>query len=55
MKYYVNEKATAGGNGTEEKPFLSINEAAQIAKPGDEVLVYPGVYREWVDPVVGGE
>ena len=55
MKFFVNAKATTGGNGTEEKPFSKINEAARLAKPGDEVLVYPGVYREWVDPVVGGE
>ena len=35
-------------------PFRRINEAAKIAKPGDEVLVAPGVYREYVNPVNPG-
>jgi len=55
MKLYVNVNAPFDGIGTEEKPFRSINEAAKIAKPGDEVLVAPGVYREYVNPVFAGE
>ncbi len=54
MKYYVNAKAAFEGIGTEERPFRTISEAAKIAQPGDEVLVYPGVYREYVDPVNAG-
>lgn len=50
MKYYVNAAAARSGNGSEEYPFQAIQEAANIAKPGDEVLVFPGVYRENVDP-----
>lgn len=37
-----------------EKPFQTITEAAKIACAGDEVLVAPGVYREYVNPVNGG-
>ncbi|MBQ9612456.1 MAG: right-handed parallel beta-helix repeat-containing protein [Lachnospiraceae bacterium] len=50
MKYYVDRKAAAKGDGSQQSPFQTINEAAQVAMPGDEVVVFPGIYREWVDP-----
>ncbi len=54
MQYYVNINATQGGIGSETYPFTSISDAARIAMPGDEVIVYPGVYREAVEPVHSG-
>ena len=54
MIIYVDAKAGRDGNGTKEMPFKHINSAAKIAKPGDEVLVAPGVYREYVDPQNAG-
>ena len=54
MKYYVNINAPLAGDGTAEKPFKRIQDAAERALPGDEVLVYPGVYREYVHPVHAG-
>ena len=54
MKIYVNANAAKNGNGTAEMPFRCINDAARIAQPGDEVLVAPGIYREYVDPVHAG-
>lgn len=54
MKIYVNVNAGHDGNGTEERPFRHINDAAKVAKPGDEVLVAPGIYREYVNPVHAG-
>lgn len=54
MVIYVDAKAGRDGNGTKEMPFKRINEAARVAKPGDEVLVMPGVYREYVDPKYAG-
>ena len=54
MKLYVNAAAARSGNGSAEYPFKTIQEAANIAKPGDEVLVYPGVYREYVNPINAG-
>ncbi len=54
MKLYVNAAALRSGNGSAEYPFQTIQEAANIAKPGDEVLVYPGVYREYVNPINAG-
>ncbi|MDY6287478.1 MAG: hypothetical protein SPL65_09200, partial [Lachnospiraceae bacterium] len=50
MIYYVDCKASLCGDGRKERPFRSIQEAADIALPGDEVLVEPGVYREYVRP-----
>ncbi len=55
MIIYVNAKASKQGNGSKEMPFKHINDAAQVAKAGDEVLVFPGVYREYVNPKNGGE
>ena len=51
---YVDINAPSGGNGTSERPFKHINDAAQVALPGDEVIVAPGVYREYVDPKNAG-
>ncbi len=50
MKYYVDANATRGGNGSKESPFKAINDAAKIAVAGDEILVLPGIYREYVNP-----
>ncbi len=54
MQIYVNAKARCDGDGSSARPFKRINEAAKIAKAGDEVLVAPGIYREYVNPVNGG-
>ena len=54
MIYYVNANAPREGNGLKETPFRYINDAAKVAKPGDEVIVAPGVYREYVNPVYAG-
>ncbi len=54
MKIYVDVNTEHDGNGTKQSPFRSINEAAGIAEAGDEVIVAPGIYREYVDPVNPG-
>ena len=54
MLIYVNQKAGRDGNGSKEMPFKKISDAAKIALPGDEVLVAPGIYREYVDPQNAG-
>lgn len=54
MKYYVDASVSRSGNGSKEYPFRHIQEAANLAKAGDEVLVYPGIYREYVNPVNAG-
>ena len=54
MIIYVDQNAGRDGNGSKEMPFRHIQDAAVIARPGDEVLVSPGIYREYVDPRFGG-
>ena len=54
MTIYVNIAALKDGDGSRERPFRHIDDAARIALPGDEVLVAPGVYREYVNPVNSG-
>ncbi|WP_225395574.1 hypothetical protein [Levilactobacillus brevis] len=54
MKIYVDTAAVRDGNGHENAPFKHINDAAKVAQPGDEVLVAPGIYREYVNPVHRG-
>lgn len=54
MIFYVSSQVTEWGNGTKEKPFRKIQEAADIAQAGDEIVVAPGVYREYVNPKQSG-
>ena len=54
MKIYVDAKAGRDGNGSKEMPFRRINDAAKVAVAGDEVLVAPGIYREYVNPINAG-
>ena len=50
MIYYVNASAERDGNGSKQRPFKHIDDAARIAVAGDEVVVAPGIYREKVTP-----
>ncbi|MBQ2184073.1 MAG: hypothetical protein II399_05500, partial [Lachnospiraceae bacterium] len=52
---YVNINAVKGGDGSREAPFKYINDAAKIAVAGDEILVAPGIYREYVNPKHAGK
>ena len=54
MQIYVSADAPMNGWGTKEAPYRTISEAARIAVCSDEVLVAPGLYREYVDPVSSG-
>ena len=54
MQIYVSASVKRSGDGSQAAPFQTINEAAQVAVAGDEVIVLPGYYREWVDPKNGG-
>ena len=54
MYWYVDQSVSFQGDGSKERPFSRISDAAALALPGDTVLVAPGVYREYVDPVNAG-
>ncbi|GHU15494.1 hypothetical protein FACS1894163_02390 [Spirochaetia bacterium] len=54
---YVDGKNPAADDknpGTADKPFKTINAAAQLASPGTKVLIKGGEYRETVKPAKGG-
>ncbi|HOK46723.1 MAG TPA: right-handed parallel beta-helix repeat-containing protein, partial [Bryobacteraceae bacterium] len=55
--YYVDGNSAAAddnGPGTKERPFRTINKAAQVLQPGERVVIAAGVYRETVSPARGG-
>ncbi|HLF35891.1 MAG TPA: right-handed parallel beta-helix repeat-containing protein [Cyclobacteriaceae bacterium] len=54
-EYHVSMNGNNGNDGSELKPFRSINHAAQLANPGDIITVHAGTYREWVNPARGGD
>ncbi|GFI15750.1 hypothetical protein IMSAG249_00324 [Lachnospiraceae bacterium] len=55
MIIYVDRNAGRSGDGTKHSPYQTISEAAFVARPGDEVLVAPGIYLKYVDPPCVGE
>jgi len=53
--YYVSTDGNDSSTGTTvNTPFRTIQTASNIAKPGDTILVQPGIYRERVSPPIGG-
>lgn len=50
MKIYVSAAAERAGDGSKKNPFKTISQAAAVARPGDKVIVAPGIYREYVNP-----
>lgn len=54
MKIYVNIENEKEGDGSKDRPYRHINEAAKVALSGDEIIVSPGIYREYVAPVNTG-
>ena len=49
-----NPQASDTNPGTSEKPWRTINRAAEMLQPGEKVIVHGGVYRECVSPQRGG-
>lgn len=52
--YHVSKTGSDLNPGTAAQPFATIQRAADLAMPGDTVVVHAGEYREWVDPKTGG-
>ncbi|MFJ4851618.1 MULTISPECIES: discoidin domain-containing protein [unclassified Streptomyces] len=51
---HVAKNGNDANAGTQASPYLTINRAAQVAQPGDTVMVHAGLYRETVKPARGG-
>lgn len=54
-EFHVSKKGNNSNSGSKQKPLLTINHAITIAFPGDTITVHEGTYREWVNPIRGGE
>src|SRR5436309_614130 len=47
--YYVDNRSSQAddrGPGTKARPFRTINQAAQVLRPGERVVIASGTYRE---------
>jgi len=54
IEFHVSVNGSDDNSGSKEQPFKTINAAGKVARAGDTVTVYAGIYREWVDPLFGG-
>ena len=54
FEFHVATTGSDDADGSEDRPFRTINRAADLAMPGDTVVVHSGEYREWVQPRRGG-
>jgi hypothetical protein len=55
-EYHVSDKnGSDTNNGSFESPFKTISAAVKYAFPGDVITVHEGTYREWINPIRGGE
>ena len=53
-EYHVAKTGNDQNSGSLQSPLLTIQTAANFARPGDVVIVHEGVYRERVNPPRGG-
>jgi hypothetical protein len=54
-EYHVSIKGSDSNDGSAFMPFRTISAAIKFAFPGDTITVHTGTYREWVNPIRGGE
>ena len=54
-EYHVSVSGDDSYIGTYLKPLKTIQAAANIAQPGDRIIVHEGTYRERINPPRGGE
>jgi alpha-N-arabinofuranosidase len=54
-EYHVSVKGSDKNDGSASMPYKSISAAAQVAQPGDVIIVHAGTYRERVTPPRGGK
>ena len=53
-EYHVAKSGHDSNEGSRALPFLTMQAAADFARPGDVIIVHQGVYREHVNPPRGG-
>jgi len=51
---HVSKKGNDNNDGSVSNPYLTITAAANVALPGDVVIVHEGIYRERITPPRGG-
>jgi len=51
---HVSKKGNDNNDGSVSSPYLTITTAANVASPGDVVIVHEGIYRERITPPRGG-
>lgn len=54
-EYHVAIDGNDMNEGSVSKPFRTISFASGLAQPGDIITVHAGTYREWINPVRGGD
>lgn len=54
-EYHVASNGLDTNDGASNTPFLTIQQAADVAQPGDTITVHEGVYRERINPPRGGD
>lgn len=54
-EFHVAPRGKDSNPGTKSAPLRSIQRAADLAQPGDVVIVHEGVYRERINPPRGGD
>ncbi len=54
-EFHVAKTGNNANAGFMASPFLTISKAVEFAMPGDTITVHAGIYREWVNPIRGGE
>jgi hypothetical protein len=53
-EYHVSVQGSDVNSGSAKEPLETISAAAQVAQPGDFIIVHEGTYRERITPPRGG-
>ena len=54
-EFHVSVNGNDTNDGSALRPFRTIMQAVLAAYPGDTITVHTGTYREWINPLRGGE
>lgn len=53
-EYHVSVNGSDKNDGSASRPYKTISAAAEVAQPGDVIIVHAGTYRERINPPRGG-